>query len=213
MMRNAGTLQASTGSVESDRVMPVPKMKLDRHGSRFRTIVRATVVAFGLGAAGLCCLGRASNLRRDPSSATGFYIPTDICDAVREMRSTVPARELEAFARHPDGPALEHFGLGVGIRANWVRALPANEGGMTRLAQYFVDHGVCHPDNMSALVLLALWQQLRGQPISLQEHLESWKKYDAKDCSFGDLAGSSEARCGCPMPFDVSACGGPANGR
>ncbi len=176
-----------------------------RRGTYMATSVLALVLV--VGAAGFACVEPNSRLRNDPSSPTGTYIPTDLCDALRELGNRVPAEDLRAFANDPNGVAREHFGMGIGIRNSWLRMLTREEGGgTTRLAQYFVDHGVCHPENMSALILQALWLQLRGQPISVVELLDSFKRDDERECGTANLSIRDRPRCGCPTPFDVSAC-------
>ena len=47
-----------------------------------------------------------------------------------------------------------HFTIGMGIRNEWIR------GGNPELVKFFLDQGVKHPDDMSAMILTSYYRYL-----------------------------------------------------
>ena len=72
-----------------------------------------------------------------------------------------------------------HHGLGRWIRNNW--ELWAG----SRLAKYFNDIGINHPDDMSGIILDSYWRQLNEKPIKLDEQIKYYQEYWA-DTEKGD---------------------------
>ena len=48
-----------------------------------------------------------------------------------------------------------HFTLGMGIRNEWIRS------GNPELVKFFLDQGVKHPDDMSAMILTSYYRHLK----------------------------------------------------
>ena len=63
-----------------------------------------------------------------------------------------------------------HFTLGMGIRNEWIRS------GNPELVTFFLDQGVKHPDDMSAMILTSYHRHLLGKEIDLEGQISAYKK-------------------------------------
>lgn len=100
------------------------------------------------------------------------YVPKDLEDAFIElMRMLSPALLNEIKLKSEKDMIEYHHGLGTWLRNNW--GLWAG----SRLAQYFRQLGINHPDDMSGIILTSFWRHLHSQPIKLDEQVESYKEY------------------------------------
>ena len=59
-----------------------------------------------------------------------------------------------------------HFTLGMGIRNEWIRS------GNPELVKFFLDQGVEHLDDMSAMILTSYYRHLLGKEIDLEGQIE-----------------------------------------
>ena len=55
-----------------------------------------------------------------------------------------------------------HFTIGMGIRNEWIRC------GNSELITFFLDQGVKHPDDMSAMILTSYYRHLLGKEIDFE---------------------------------------------
>ena len=67
-----------------------------------------------------------------------------------------------------------HFSLGMGIRNEWIRS------GNPELVKFFLDEGVKHPDDMSAMILISYYRHLLGKEIDLEGQISAYKKQAEK---------------------------------
>lgn len=108
----------------------------------------------------------------DPSSRSKVYIPKDLEDSFVELEKMLhPSLISEMKALTEDQMISYHDNLG-----RWMR----NEWGLWsgwRLAEYFNQLGIFHPDDMSGIILSSFWRHLNSQPIKLDEQVEKTKKY------------------------------------
>jgi hypothetical protein len=111
--------------------------------------------------------------RRDASSKTGYYIPTDLDDALVELdRIFVSAGEREKVMRASEDDMIDyHMGLGMWMRNNW------GLWGGSRLSEYFNGIGIHHPDDMSEIILDSYWRKLHGKPIDLDGQVRYYQEY------------------------------------
>lgn len=72
--------------------------------------------------------------------------------------------------------SLGHFGLGLWLRNTW--GLWAG----SRLAQYFNELRINHPDTMSSIILDSYQRHLRGEPILLQKQVAESAAAEQKHC-------------------------------
>ena len=67
-----------------------------------------------------------------------------------------------------------HFTLGMGIRNEWIRS------GNPELVKFFLDQGVKHPDDMSAMILTSYYRHLFGKEIDFEGQISAHKKQSEK---------------------------------
>jgi hypothetical protein len=113
--------------------------------------------------------------RKEASSPTGYYIPRDLDDAMIEVDRVMGAKgRQDVMKATEDGMIEYHMGLGMWMRNNW---------GLwkgLRLAQYFNQLGIHHPDDMSGIILGSYWRKVHGKPIDpdgqVRQYQDYWKK-------------------------------------
>ena len=67
-----------------------------------------------------------------------------------------------------------YFGTGMGIRNEWIRS------GNPELVKFFLDEGVKHPDDMSAMILTSYYRHLLGKEIDFEGQISAHKKQSEK---------------------------------
>lgn len=67
-----------------------------------------------------------------------------------------------------------HFTLGMGIRNEWLRS------GNPELVKFFLDQGVEHLDDMSAMILTSYYRHLLGKEIDFEGQISAHKKQAEK---------------------------------
>ena len=63
-----------------------------------------------------------------------------------------------------------YFGTGMGIRNEWIRS------GNPELVKFFLDQGVKHLDDMSAMILTSYYRHLLGKEIDFEGQISAYKK-------------------------------------
>jgi peroxiredoxin len=116
----------------------------------------------------------------DDKSPTKVYVPRDLDESYIELKKMLPPQLLHTMMTKSENDMIEyHHGLGTWLRNNW--GLWAG----SRLAQYFRQLGIHHPDDMSGIILTSFWRQLHGQEIRLTEQVnyykEHWRKSAEKE--------------------------------
>jgi glutathione peroxidase-family protein len=115
-----------------------------------------------------------SKITPTPDSTAPFkvYIPKDLEDAFIELKKMLSPALLNEIRLKSEKDMIEyHHGFGTWLRNNW--GLWAG----SRLAQYFRQSGIKHPDDMSGIILTSFWRHLHSQPIKLEEQVEYYKEY------------------------------------
>lgn len=108
----------------------------------------------------------------DPNAPFRVYIPKDLEDCFDELRKMLPPAVINEIRHKPEEGVIEyHHSLGRWIRNNW--GLWAS----SRLAQYFNQLGIRHPDDMSGIILTSFWRHLNSQSIRLEEQIEHYQEY------------------------------------
>ncbi|WP_374363486.1 DUF6794 domain-containing protein [Pseudoduganella danionis] len=100
--------------------------------------------------------------------------PSSLQEAVLIIQATFPAQELQAWTNLSEDEALAkvHFGLGMWIRNQWVY------GGSPLVTEIHSLAWSIHDDDISSIVLRALWQYLKHKTCpDLQELLSSYSLY------------------------------------
>ena len=63
-----------------------------------------------------------------------------------------------------------HFTLGMGIRNEWIRC------GNPELITFFLDQGIKHTDDMSAMILTSYYRYLLEKEIDFEGQISAYKK-------------------------------------
>ena len=110
--------------------------------------------------------------RKDASSPTGYYIPSDLDDALTEVDRIMGAKGHDDVLKASERDMIQyHFGLGQWMRNNW---------GLwkgLRLAQCFNQLGIRHPDDMSGIILDSYWSKVHSKPIDLEGQVRHYQDY------------------------------------
>lgn len=113
-----------------------------------------------------------NNPTEDKNSPTGFYIPENLGDCFTELEKMLPLDSIKQVKSGTENDMIKyHFGLGMWMRNTW--GLWAK----SRLARYFNNLGIFHPDDMSAIILDSFWRYLNKRPIELEKQIQYYKKF------------------------------------
>lgn len=100
------------------------------------------------------------------------YIPTDLDDCFRQLKKILKPEDIHQIRNRTEKDMSEyHFGLGMWLRNNW--GLWAG----SRLAKWFNEKGVFHPDDMSGVILDSFWRHLNEKPIDLEGQVKGYQQY------------------------------------
>ena len=118
------------------------------------------------------CFAQSNEQQVDLSDT--IYIPVDLPDCMRQLDSilTPENKELIQSLEEDDFLARTHFALGMWIRNNW--GLWAG----SRLATYFDEQGIHHPDDMSGVVLRCYYHYVKGEKVNYQQMLREERKQE-----------------------------------
>lgn len=108
--------------------------------------------------------------------------PLSLQDAVDIIRATFPEEELQAWSDQPEGSAgaQAHFELGVWIRNNWVYRAGSPLAVHIKEVAWFI-----HDDDISSVVIKALWRVLNGSVCpSIEELLGPSQRRDSGKSTF-----------------------------
>ncbi len=94
--------------------------------------------------------------------------PSSLEDAVTLIRAKFPESELQAWAAQSEDAARfkAHFELGLWVRNNWVYGNGSPLATRIKEAAWFV-----HDDDISRMIVRALWRVLNGLPCPTIEEL------------------------------------------
>ncbi len=108
------------------------------------------------------------------------YIPQNLEECFVELNKVLSKEDIETFKNKKEEEIVDyHFGLGMWMRNNW---------GLwkgSRLAKYFNNMGIFHPDDMSSIILNSFHRHLNNKEIRLEEQVkhcqEYWEKIKNKE--------------------------------
>ena len=95
--------------------------------------------------------------------------PSSLQEAVVTIRETFPETELQDWATQPEDTAClqAHWGLGLWIRNHWIYDKGSPLASEIKKQSLFL-----HDDDISSIILKALWRVLNGDPCpTIQELL------------------------------------------
>jgi len=98
-------------------------------------------------------------------------VPKTLPEAVQLLYDAVTEPDRAAMVRAPS--CAVHHTLGQWLRNNW-----SLWDQTTPLPRWFMDNlGLGHADDMSGIILEALWCRVRGEPYNMTMHVEQIKNY------------------------------------
>jgi hypothetical protein len=135
----------------------------------------------------------------DIVNSKGQYIPRDLDDALSEVDRIMGDKgRAQILQATEDDMIWYHMGLGMWIRNNW-----GLWGGL-RLAKYFNQLGIYHPDDMSGIILDSYWRKLHNKPIDLEGQIRKYQEFWKDPDKFLKAAYPDPAPVqATPWPIDV----------
>jgi len=108
----------------------------------------------------------------EASAAKQMYVPKDLDDALKQLDLLLGDMGRAEVQRAKESDMIQyHMGLGLWMRNNW--GLWAG----SRLAQYFNQIGIRHPDDMTGIIFDSYWRRLHGRDIDLDAQVYRYQKY------------------------------------
>lgn len=116
----------------------------------------------------------AQNTDQQANSSETIYIPVDLPDCMRQLDSilTPENKELIRSLEEKDFLAKTHLALGMWIRNNWGLWSGA------RLATYFDEQGIHHPDDMTGVILRCYYHYIRDEKVNYQKMLQKERRME-----------------------------------
>jgi len=100
------------------------------------------------------------------------YIPVDLDDCFAYLDTTLDSATLDTLKIwNEEDLGRAHLGMGMWIRNDW---------GLwrgSRLAKWFNEQGIWHPDDMSGIILDSYWRHLHNKPIDLESQVKFYVEY------------------------------------
>lgn len=121
----------------------------------------------------------------EAESVDAVYIPKDLEDCFTELSKIMAPENLERFKTGDENTVVggAHRGLGMWLRNNW------GLWSGSRLAVYFKQIGLTHPDDMSTIILRSYHRRLNGKDIQLEQQIDYyqdyWKKVKERESAKG----------------------------
>ena len=116
--------------------------------------------------------GERINPTPDPKSKYKVYVPINLDDAFVELKKMLPPKVQKEMQEGAEEEMIQyHMGLGRWMRNNW------GLWGGSRLAEYFNNLGIHHPDDMSGIILSTFWRHLNSRPLGLEEKIAYYQAY------------------------------------
>ena len=129
--------------------------------------MRILLMSFLLGALAVSVPGNSQEVS---DSAEEIYIPTDLEDCFTALDALLSPEDIQTMKTGSEDDMIQyHFGLGMWIRNNW------GLWGGSRLAKWFNNIGINHPDDMSGIILHSYWRYLNSRPIELDEQVSDYQ--------------------------------------
>lgn len=108
----------------------------------------------------------------DKKSSTEVYIPKDLEDCFKELKSILHSDLIKEITTGAENDMIKyHHGLGMWIRNNW------GLWSESRLKKYFNELDIQHPDDMSGIILNSFWRHLNNKPIELEKQIKYYQEY------------------------------------
>lgn len=116
----------------------------------------------------------AQNTDQQVDSSATVYIPVDLPDCMLQLDTilTLENKELIRSLEEKDFLSRAHLSLGMWLRNNW------GLWGDSRLATYFEEQGIHHPDDMSGVILRCYYHYVKGEKVNYQQILREERQQE-----------------------------------
>ena len=102
----------------------------------------------------------------------GVYIPNNLEESWAELEKNLAVKDRQRLKEISEADMVKfHLSYGMDIRNSW---------GLwrgSRLAKYFNNLGIHHPDDMSSIILDTFWCHINNKPIRLEERIAYYKEF------------------------------------
>ncbi len=102
----------------------------------------------------------------------GVYVPEDLQEAWFELEKSLSEEDRHRLKKIQEYEMSNfHFSTGMGMRNSW---------GLwkgSRLAKYFNEIGIHHPDDMSSIILRTFWCYINNKPLKLEQRISLYKEF------------------------------------
>lgn len=99
-------------------------------------------------------------------------VPTNLDEAVEIIIKGMGTEDIQ-FVKDRDNSVSVHHTMGRYLRNSW--SLWDKD---THLVQWFIkEHGLCHADDLSGLILDALWCKIRGEKHDIEAQVDRYKEH------------------------------------
>ena len=118
----------------------------------------------------------ALKAKLDPESITGFYIPNNLEESLRELDNMLSIKAKDAIRLSFEDEVVGKYTLFVGM---WLQ----NNWGLrqqSRLAKYFTELRVMRADSMSDILLESYWKHLNGKPLELDQLVAKYRETEKR---------------------------------
>ena len=98
--------------------------------------------------------------------------PKNLTECIQMLDKTLKKEDKEYIKTLTEDEFFmeSHFTIGMGIRNEWIRS------GNPELVTFFLDQGVKHLDDMSAMILTSYYRHLLGKEIDFEGQISAYKK-------------------------------------
>jgi len=113
-----------------------------------------------------------SGLWSESQTKENVYIPKNLEETFIELKKLLPPDDLMGFKETPENEIFNyHFSVGMGLRNKW------GLWNKSRLAKYFNNIGIFHPDDMSMIIFKSFWRDLNNKPIQLESQIKYYQDF------------------------------------
>lgn len=99
-------------------------------------------------------------------------VPSTLDEAIIQLKTKLSEDDLNLIKNGSEADlAMLHHGFGTGLRNSW------GLWSGSSLSRWFNQKGIDHPDDMSGIIILSLYRDLRGVPRNLDEQIQFYKAY------------------------------------
>jgi hypothetical protein len=135
-----------------------------------RSILLFCLLAFGEAASAQTA--PAANAPKEGERLNGIYIPKDLDDCLLQFSSSWSDSMKTDFRKTPEANVLRrYYVIHEWIMDNW---------GLwkeSRLAQYFHNFGMYHPEDMASMILISYHRQANEKELKLKDQIQHYRDY------------------------------------